>query len=198
MVTLFLQAGLRMQLTPDMSFEKVQRLAFSLGTSLRQTILQSKKTSAKAKVPVGSKTFRRRPGSFHSLKVADFVENHDFGPNYSDIATSAQVKDALAHTQLQSALFVSSPLTGHRSWESSSRSPSPSVVSIPTRGWVSSGGSVMSEPMQRTRSISPSRVGGNKPPICFLWDRPLLAECPRLPPVPQKEAADNREYFQKI
>jgi hypothetical protein len=42
----FIQAGLRMHLTPDMSFEKVQRLAFSLGTSLRQTILQSNQTAA--------------------------------------------------------------------------------------------------------------------------------------------------------
>jgi hypothetical protein len=49
------------------------------------------------------------------------------------------------------------------------------------------------------RSISPSRVGGNKPPICFLCYGPgqVLAECPRLPAVLQKEAADNREAFQK-
>jgi hypothetical protein len=195
----FIQAGLRMHLTPDMSFEKVQRLAFSLGTSLRQTILQSNQAAAKAKVPLGSKTFLHRPGSVHSLEVTDVEENHDLGPEGSDIATPAQVEVALAHTQLQSALSGSSPLTGHRSWESSSRSPSPSVVSIPTRGWVSPGGSVMSEPIQRVRSISPSRVGGNKPPICFLCYGPghFLAECPRLPAVLQKEAADNREAFQK-
>jgi hypothetical protein len=66
-------------------------------------------------------------------------------------------------------------------------------------GWVSPGGSVMSEPVQRVRSISPSLVGGNKPPICFLCYGPghFLAECPRLPAVLQKEAADNREAFQK-
>jgi hypothetical protein len=57
----------------------------------------------------------------------------------------------------------------------------------------------MSEPMQLVRSISPSRVGGNKPPICFLCYGPgqFLAECPRLLAVLQKEAADNREAFQK-
>jgi hypothetical protein len=77
--------------------------------------------------------------------------------------------------------------------------PVANVVSIPTRGWVSPGGSVMSEPVQRVMSISPSLVGGNKPPICFLCYGPghFLAECPRLPAVLQKEAADNREAFQK-
>jgi hypothetical protein len=49
----FAQAGLRMRLNPDMSFEKVQRLAFSLRTSLRQTIFQSTKASGKAKVSLG-------------------------------------------------------------------------------------------------------------------------------------------------
>jgi hypothetical protein len=156
----FIQAGLRMHLTPDMSFDKVQRLAFSLGTSLSQTILQSNQTTAKVKVPLGSKTFLPRPGSVHSLEVTDVEENHDAGPKGSDIVTPAQVEIALAHTQLQSALSISSPLTGRRSWEASSRSPSPSVVSIPTRGWVSPRGSVMSEPMQRVRSISPSRLEG--------------------------------------
>jgi hypothetical protein len=176
-----------MHLTPDMTFEKVQRLAFSLGTSLRQTILQSSQTAANAKVHLGSKKSLHQPGSFHLLEVTDVEENHDLGPEGSDIATPAQVEVALAHTKLQSALSVSSPLTSHRSWESSSRSPLPSVVSIPTRDWVSPGVSIMSEPIQRVRSISPSRVGGNKPPICFICygSGHVLAECTRLPPVLQ-------------
>jgi hypothetical protein len=37
----FVQAGLRMHLTPSLSFEEVQRLAHNLGISLRQTMLQS-------------------------------------------------------------------------------------------------------------------------------------------------------------
>jgi hypothetical protein len=74
----FIQAGLRMHLTPDMSFEKVQRLA-CLGTSLRQTILQSNQTAAKYKVILGSKTFLHRPDSVHSLEVTDVEENHDLG-----------------------------------------------------------------------------------------------------------------------
>jgi hypothetical protein len=36
----FVQAGLRMHLTPGMTFETVQRLAHKLGVSLRQTVAQ--------------------------------------------------------------------------------------------------------------------------------------------------------------
>jgi hypothetical protein len=192
----FVQAGLRMHLTPDMSFEKVQRLAFSLGTSLRQTILQSANSSGKAKVPLGVKTFLPRAGSVQAVEVDDQEEEHEAEPSFGDIATPAELEVALAHTQLQSE---SSPLTGRPSWGSSSRSPSPSVVSIPTRGWTSPGGSIMSEPVHKEVPVYPSRVGVNKPPICFLCyvQGHLLAECPRLPPVLQKEAAENREAFQR-
>jgi hypothetical protein len=157
----FIQAGLRMHLTPDMSFDKVQRLAFRLGTSLRQKIVQSNHTTAKAKVPLGSKTFLHRPGSVHSLEVTDVEENHDAGPEGSDIATPAQVEGRPGSYPAPVRLVPLVPLMGHRSWEPSSKSPSPSVVSIPTRGWVSPGGFVLSEPRQRVRSISQSRVGGN-------------------------------------
>jgi hypothetical protein len=71
------------------------------------------------------------------------------------------------------------------------RSPSPSVVSIPTRGWASPGGSVRSEP--------PARTGVTKPVLCFLCYEPghYLAECPRLPAVLQREATANREAYQR-
>jgi hypothetical protein len=65
------------------------------------------------------------------------------------------------------------------------------VVSIPTRGWGSPGGSVRSEP--------PARTGVTKPVICFLCYEPghYLAECPRLPAVLQREATANREAYKR-
>jgi hypothetical protein len=150
----------------------------------------------KTKVPLGVKTFLPRPSSVHSVEAEDHEEERPLEPTYPDSATQAELEVALAHTQIQS---TSSPMTGRPSWGSSSRSPSQSVVSIPTRGWTSPSGSVMSEPIQKVVPTHPSRVGVNKPPICFLCygQGHFLAECPRLPPVLQKEAANNREAFQR-
>jgi hypothetical protein len=47
----FVQSGLRMHLTPDMTFEHVQRLAHNLGISLTQTIQQSSQPTPKVTPP---------------------------------------------------------------------------------------------------------------------------------------------------
>jgi hypothetical protein len=83
----FVQAGLRMHLTPEMSFEKVQQSAFSLGTSLRQTILQSSNSSGKAKVPLGVKTFMPRAGSVQAVEVDDHEEHQEAEPVESGCVT---------------------------------------------------------------------------------------------------------------
>jgi hypothetical protein len=45
---------------------------------------------------------------------------------------------------------------------------SPSVVSIPTRGWASPGGSVISKPPVSPRVGNPPRTGMSKLLLCFL------------------------------
>jgi hypothetical protein len=187
-----------MHLTPYMSFEKVQRLAFSLGTSLRQTILQSNQTTAKAKVPLGSNTFHHRPfrplvGSHRSRRKSRRGARR-FGHCYT---SPDRGRHGSYSTPVRLFRLVSPD--GSSFLGILFQVPVAKCGVIPTRGSLSPGASVMSEPMKRVRSISPSRVGGNKQPICFLCYGPghFLAECPRLPPVLPKEAADNRETFQK-
>jgi hypothetical protein len=76
---------------------------------------------------------------------------------------------------------------------------SPSVVSIPTRGWASPGGSVLSEAPVRPWVGNPPRTGISKPLLCFLCYEMghFLAECPRFPSTLQREAAENRAAFQR-
>jgi hypothetical protein len=155
----FVQAGLRMHLKPELNFEEVQRLAQNLGVSLRQTMLQPTSQVAKPKIPPGVKTLLPRLTSINTCET----ESGD------SIAYTAQAEEAslheveiaLAHAHLahehNHVRTPSSPLTGRPSWKPLSRSPSPSVVSIPTRGWVSPGGSVMSEPL--VGILTPDRLG---------------------------------------
>jgi hypothetical protein len=155
-----------------MSFEKVQRLAFSLGTSLRQKILQSASASGKVKVPLGVKTLLPRAGYFQAVENDDHDEQQEAEPTFGDIATQAEVEVDLAHTQLQLPLRVhphGDPLQG--------QTP-PGIVLIPTLSLIGPGVSVMSEPVRKEVSSYQSGVRVNKPPICFLCYGPghLLAE----------------------
>jgi hypothetical protein len=50
----YVQAGLRLHITPGMSFDQVQRVAHNLGTSLRQTMAQAPRAKA-IKTPLGVK-----------------------------------------------------------------------------------------------------------------------------------------------
>jgi hypothetical protein len=59
----FVQAGLRMHLTPGMSFETGQRLADNLGVSIRQAVAQPQTPSFGTKTPFGVRALLPRSGS---------------------------------------------------------------------------------------------------------------------------------------
>ena len=193
----FVQAGLRMHLKPDLTFEEVQRLAQNLGISLRQTMLQPSLV-ANPKPPLGVKPLLTRPISVNTVGICSGsqVDHTD----QDQEASLHEVEVALTHAHLAQthARDPSLSMTNRPSWQSTSRSPSPSAASIPTRGWISPGGSVMSEPVHRHRYAGPPRVGNAISVLCFLCYTPghVLADCPRLPSSLQKEDKNNREAWQ--
>jgi hypothetical protein len=77
----FVQAGLRMRLTPGMTFETVQRLAHNLGVSLRQAVAQpltpfvvSRKTSGvKVLLPVRGLSSRSSPKNRRPLFLRSLI-----------------------------------------------------------------------------------------------------------------------------
>ena len=189
----FVQSGLRMHLNPGMSFETVQRHAHNLGVSLRQTIQQSAQTTG-PKFPPGVKGLIPRGIPTQSVNSAETEDTEEY-PSKGNFPTVAVLEAALASTQTGNSYSTPSgtPSGPNRHpWKPPTpRSPSPSVVSIPTRGWASPAGSVRSEP--------PARTGVTKPILCFLCYESghYLAECPRLPVVLQREATANREAYQR-
>lgn len=189
----FVQSGLRMHLTPGMSFETVQRHAHNLGVSLRQTIQQSV-PPVTPKFPPGVKGLLPRGGSVQSVNSTETADLEE-PQSLVDSPTMAALEAALANTHAGNSYYSTSGTpsgSSRQQWRPPMpRSPSPSVVSIPTRGWASPGGSVRSEP--------PARTGISKPILCFLCYEAghYLAECPRLPAVLQREATANREAYQR-
>jgi hypothetical protein len=187
----YVQAGLRLHVTPGMSFDQVQRVAHNLGTSLRQTMAQAPSSKA-IKTPLGVKPLLVR-GS--SVQVVDDVEDsetlvavsEDSTPNVDDRGGPAAVH-ALWATQPAQARTLSSP------------SPSSSTVSIPTRGWASPVGSTMSAQAARYSPGPPGhlpRVSPAKPAMCYLCYGPghFIMDCPRLPSDVRREANENRDAF---
>jgi hypothetical protein len=176
-----------------MSFETVQRHAHNLGVSLRQPIQQSAQPVT-GKVPPGVKRLLPRGGSVRSVNSTETADLED-PQSFVDYPTMAALEAALANTNAGNSYpSPSGTLSGssRQPWRlPMPRSPSPSVASIPTRGWASPGGSVRSEPLART--------GISKPILCFLRYEAghYLAEFPRLPAVLQREAAANREAYQR-
>ena len=189
----FVQSGLRMHLTPGMSFETVQRHAHNLGVSLRQTIQQSVPPFT-PKFPPGVKGLLPRGVSVQSVNSTETADLEDT-QSLVDSPTMAALEAALANTHAGNSYYSPSGTqsgSSRQHWRPPMpRSPSPSVVSIPTRGWASPGGSVKSDPLART--------GISKPILCFLCYEAghYLAECPRLPAVLQREATANREAYQR-
>ena len=189
----FVQSGLRMHLTPGMSFETVQRHAHNLGVSLRQTIQQSVPPLT-PKFPPGVKGLLPRGVSVQSVNSTETADLEDT-QSLVDSPTMAALEAALANTHAGNSYYSPSGTpsgSSRQHWRPPMpRSPSPSVVSIPTRGWASPGGSVKSDPLART--------GISKPILCFLCYEAghYLAECPRLPAVLQREATANREAYQR-
>jgi hypothetical protein len=109
---------------------------------------------------------------------------------------------ALAQAQIEQGrrypkTFVGS---GQPSWQSTRRSPFPSVASIPTRRWTSPGGSVISEPVMRSHDPQgysrPMYTGVSRPALCFLcYQRGnLLAECPSLPALLQPQSGRTAKF----
>ena len=189
----FVQSGLRMQLTPGMSFETVQRHAHNLGVSLRQTIQQSVPPFT-PKFPPGVKGLLPRGVSVQSVNSTETADLEDT-QSLVDPPTMAALEATLANTHAGNSYYSPSGTpsgSSRQHWRPPMpRSPSPSVVSIPTRGWASPGGLVKSDPLART--------GISKPILCFLCYEAghYLAECPRLPAVLQREATANREAYQR-
>ena len=189
----FVQSGLRMHLTPGMSFETVQRHAHNLGVSLRQTIQQSVPPLT-PKFPPGVKGLLPRGVSVQSVNSTETADLEDT-QSLVDSPTMAALEAALANTHAGNSYYSPSGTpsgSSRQHWRPPMpRSPSPSVVSIPTRGWASPGGSIKSDPLART--------GISKPILCFLCYEAghYLAECPRLPAVLQREATANREAYQR-
>jgi hypothetical protein len=190
-----------MHLKSELTFEEVQRIAQNLGVSLRQTMLQPTIQVAKPKIPPGVKTLLPLLASINTCET-ESGDPIDYTAQAEE-ASLHELEIELAHAHLahepNHVRTPSYPLTGRPSWKSLSRSPSPSVVLIPTRGWVSPGGPVMSEPPGRNTYTGPPREGVSRPALCFLCytHGHMLSDSPRLPSTLQKEARDNRETWKR-
>jgi hypothetical protein len=181
----FVQAGLRMHLTPGMTFETVQRSAHNLGISLRQAVAQPVVSSLASRQPMGVKSLITRPVSVHAVESP---ESSSIGIPPSEDGGYLDMEALVAAAHAVNG-YSWSPLGAQPSWKQTDpRSSSPSVVSIPTRGWVSPGGSVMSEPSSpsRPRVGYLPRTGISKPPPLFplLRGRTLLSRFSLAPGYP--------------
>ena len=187
----YVQAGLRLHVTPGMSFDQVQRMAHNLGTSLRQTMAQVPAVKV-MKTPGGVKPLLSRGHSVQMVADGDGSES--------------VVEDTEQMTPDGDACDV--PVDVHAMWTMpqpsgrafSSPSPPLSAMSFPTRGWASPSESVMSAPSGRFPS-GPKRLppypSPTKRAMCYLCygGGHFLLDCPRLPSEVRREAAANREAY---
>jgi hypothetical protein len=146
----FVQAGLRMHLTPGMTFETVQRLAHNLGVSLRQAVAQPPAPSVVSRQLSGVKSLLPRLGSVLAMESQ---ESSSIGvpPSDQEQGGYPELEANMAATPAADG-YSWSPQGTQPSWRGTDpRSSSPSVVSIPTRGWASPDGLVVSKPPLRPR-----------------------------------------------
>ena len=204
----FIQAGMRLHVTPSMSFEKVQQLAHDLGSSLRQTALQAASPPSKGKLVAGVKpvaTRVTRPGAVNVVRTED--SGSDDGLELEKEKemrevplTRRDLEVAVATIRAQGSPLNSTTFTGRSTWPGTPppRSPAASVVSIPTRGWASPGGSSVAFPV-REMPNPPPRGGVTRPPLCFMCytHGHYLSGCPRLPADLRWQAQGNREAYQR-
>jgi hypothetical protein len=133
-----------MHLTPGMSFETVQRHAQNLGVSLRQTIQQSAQPAIH-KFPPGIKGLLPRGGPVQSVNATETADL-DYPQSFVDETNMAASEAALENTHTGNSYTSPSGTPSDSSrqpWRPPMpRSPSSSVLSIPTRGvgkprWIS-------------------------------------------------------------
>jgi hypothetical protein len=158
----------------------------------------------KPKYPPGLKTLLPRP-----VNVITETESGDTGNlmsgNTSAEASLQEVEVALDQTQIEQGRRYQKTFggSGQPFWQSTRRYPSPSVASIPTRGWTSPGGSVISEPVMRSHDPQgysrPMYTGVARSELCFLcYQREhMLAECPSLPGSLQAAVRENRHIWER-
>jgi hypothetical protein len=187
----YVQAGLRLHVTPGMSFDQVQRMAHNLGTSLRQTVAQVP-TVKVIKTPVGVKPFLARGNSVQLVGEDEESETVVADTEHMTLDGDAREMPGDVHA------VWTTPQTSGRAF--SSPSPPLSAVSFPTRGWASPSGSVMSAPTARYPQGPqglPPRTSPVKQAICYLCygGGHFLLDCPRLPAEVRREAAANREAY---
>jgi hypothetical protein len=119
----FVQAGLRMHLTPRMTFEAVQMLAHNLGVSLRQAVAQPLTSSLVSKQPSGVKSLRPRPGSVLAIESQ---ESRSIGssPPYQEIGCYPDIEANMAAAAAAHGHYWSSPGT-QPSWRQTEPVPYP-------------------------------------------------------------------------
>jgi hypothetical protein len=128
-----------MHLTPGMTFETVQRLAHNLGVSLRQAVAQSLTSSVISRQPSGVKSLLPRPGSVLAIESQESTSIGSPPPDQEN-GCYPEMEAHMAAASAAHGYYWGSPGT-QPSWrQMEPRSSSPSVVSIPTRGWASPGG----------------------------------------------------------
>ena len=182
----YVQDSLRVHLTPEMPFSKVQKVAHQLGKSLRRTSERSQSVVASRK---REEHLSARSGRTSALAVEEDEDDSSVSEHQAP-----EGGDPLAET----AFIASSPRYAfgfNRVRSALPQSPDGSAFSFPTRGWDSPSASVISAPIGGAR---PPR-GVTRPNLCFMCYKPghVISDCPQLPGEVRERAAHNRaSYYQ--
>ena len=180
----YVQDSLRVHVTPEMPFSKVQRVAHQLGKSLRRTSERSQSVGGSKKKEEHA---RVRTGMTSAFAVED---------DGDDSSISEHLTPASGGDHIEAALIAEGtryPYGFNRIRSTPSQSPDGSVFSVPTRGWESPSASVISAP------IGGSRIprGIPRQNLCFMCYRPghVISDCPQLPGEVREQAAHNRALY---
>jgi hypothetical protein len=180
----YVQESLRVHLTPEMPFSKVQKVAHQLGKSLRRT-------SERSQVAVVTRKKDEHLGARSGRTPAFAVEEDE-----EDSSVSEQQAPEGGENLVETALVAGSPRYAfgyNRLRSTPSQSPDGSALSFPTRGWDSPAASIISAPVGGMR---PPR-GVTRPNLCFMCYKPghVISDCPQLPGEVREQAAHNRALF---
>jgi hypothetical protein len=121
----FVQDGLRMHLTPGMTFETVQRLAHNFGLSLRQVVAQPLTSSVVGRKPSEVKYLLPRPGSVLAIESQ---ESTSIGSPFPDQETGGypEMEATMAAAPAAHGYYWGSPGT-QPSWRQTEPVPHPKV-----------------------------------------------------------------------